>query len=389
MTFLHSTSSTPNLLRKPHLAVHGIQSMSTSPSPSSLPPSSTSTPLSAATPDLHSGSNLSRNSNSEAGSSTSTGTTQRSHGVRAHLAELLPITRHASFSVELTIHQLWNVPLVSGDFSTRWKFQNVTRARIGQGLNRKLNSPSGNTVTNASSNLTTGKGKGKEISQDYDDSGRQSTSTSDNVAYLLSQSQTADSDNENDVLMPSGASMLSIPASEGSSSSQSHSYRSYSQQSQNSQNSASMSSYPSPRVDSFDLPSNTEDIKSDARTSFNINSTEGTSTISEGDNGLGNELTPNTRLPNGFSISNPTDTSSPASTGSHSTESRGRTPYVPLREHNVKWNHNVRIGAVQIGVSRDANRMLNPCELKLVVEQQVCIFHFLFLKHNAYLIYLF
>lgn len=31
--------------------------------------------------------------------------------------------KHSSFSVKLTIHDITNVPLVSGSFSVRWKFR--------------------------------------------------------------------------------------------------------------------------------------------------------------------------------------------------------------------------------------------------------------------------
>lgn len=54
-------------------------------------------------------------------------------GVRAHLKDLLPLSKHALFHVRLTIHQLWNVPLVSGAFSVKWKFQNVHSVR-GSGM---------------------------------------------------------------------------------------------------------------------------------------------------------------------------------------------------------------------------------------------------------------
>lgn len=288
--------------------------------------------------------------------------------MRAHLAELLPIARHASFSVELTIHQLWNVPLVSGDFSVRWKFQNANpmRSRIGQGFSKKPNSPSGTNNTNVDTNGSSGKMKGKETPQEFNEPGRRSTNVNTN-GHSHTQPQTLDSDVEYDVLMPSGASMLSIPASEGSSSSQAHSYRSYSQQSQKS---ASMSSYSSPRADSFDLPSGGEDAKSTTRTSFNINPTESHNTSRVSSGNLVNDLSPDVHHPNGSSITNPNDLLSPASPSPQSTEARGRTPYVPLREHNVKWDHNVRIGSVQIGIARDATHMLSPCELKLIVEQR-------------------
>ncbi|KAF9045376.1 N-terminal C2 in EEIG1 and EHBP1 proteins-domain-containing protein [Panaeolus papilionaceus] len=43
--------------------------------------------------------------------------------IRAQLGHLLP--RHAHFQAEVQIHQLSNVPLVSGEFAVRWKFKGV------------------------------------------------------------------------------------------------------------------------------------------------------------------------------------------------------------------------------------------------------------------------
>ncbi|CAE7213297.1 unnamed protein product [Rhizoctonia solani] len=45
--------------------------------------------------------------------------TQQHLGLRAQLRNLL--SRHATFSVQINIHELTNVPLVSGDFACRWR----------------------------------------------------------------------------------------------------------------------------------------------------------------------------------------------------------------------------------------------------------------------------
>lgn len=44
-------------------------------------------------------------------------------GIRAQLGQLLP--RHAEFRARVQIHQINNVPFVSGEFGVRWKFKNV------------------------------------------------------------------------------------------------------------------------------------------------------------------------------------------------------------------------------------------------------------------------
>ncbi|KAG8924356.1 hypothetical protein FRC03_011266 [Tulasnella sp. 419] len=41
------------------------------------------------------------------------------------LRSLLPLSRHATFNVRLTIHEVTNIPLINGQFAVRWKFRNV------------------------------------------------------------------------------------------------------------------------------------------------------------------------------------------------------------------------------------------------------------------------
>ncbi|KAG6861141.1 hypothetical protein C0995_003408 [Termitomyces sp. Mi166 len=56
-------------------------------------------------------------------------------GLRAQLNHLLP--RHAFFHVSLQIHQITNIPLVSGEFAVKWKFKNAYGAsgnKTGSGL---------------------------------------------------------------------------------------------------------------------------------------------------------------------------------------------------------------------------------------------------------------
>ncbi|KAG6916343.1 hypothetical protein DXG01_007234 [Tephrocybe rancida] len=58
-----------------------------------------------------------------------------SSGLRAQLTHLLP--RHAFFHVNIHIHQITNIPLVSGEFAIKWKFKNahgVPGTKAGTGL---------------------------------------------------------------------------------------------------------------------------------------------------------------------------------------------------------------------------------------------------------------
>lgn len=187
--------------------------------------------------------------------------TRPQHSVRSQLYDLLPLPKHALFNVKLTIHQLWNVPLVGGEFSVRWKFQKVHAVR----------GSSGAAGGHGGGFRKSSKGKGKE-----------------KVAVHLD----ADSGSR-----------------DGS---------------------------------TLDLPP-----KSPARSTLSLLDEEGSSS------GTASPRLPETPLPLSADLS------------SH--EARGRTRYVSLDEHNVKWSQTVDV-AVQIGINRETMDLL-PSELKLVVEQ--------------------
>ena len=230
------------------------------------------------------------------GPSTSSASTYslplKPHGVRAHLAEFLPLPRHAIFAVKLTIHQLWNVPLVSGEFSVKWKFQKVHRIKHPSNAH-------GNGSTNG--NGVGLIGDGEKVTQTATPNG----SGSLNGNYNAKGKGREVIDPEHETLTPSGASMLSIPST--------------------SEDSSSPSASASPRATSVDLPA-----------TGSLQSTRGGTDII----GSGEDF---------------------------SQEPRGRTRYVALREHNVKWGESVKV-AVQMAIQRDSLE-LQPCELKLVVEQ--------------------
>ncbi|KAG8859752.1 hypothetical protein FRB96_004326 [Tulasnella sp. 330] len=46
-------------------------------------------------------------------------------GLGHKLRSLLPLSRHATFSIRLTIHDVTNIPFVQGSFAVRWKFRSV------------------------------------------------------------------------------------------------------------------------------------------------------------------------------------------------------------------------------------------------------------------------
>ena len=89
------------------------------------------------------------------------------HGLRTQLGHILP--KHATFLVHLTVEQLSNVPLVSGEFGVRWKFKNV---HSGAGLLSKMKPRSASSMA--------GLGIRKENNKD-DDSRRAPTPTESEI----------------------------------------------------------------------------------------------------------------------------------------------------------------------------------------------------------------
>ncbi len=90
------------------------------------------------------------------------------HGLRTQLGHILP--KHATFLVHLTVEQLSNVPLVSGQFGVRWKFKNV---QSGAGILAKMKPRSASSAVglglrkdnrSSSSSGTIGTPPGPEIS---------------------------------------------------------------------------------------------------------------------------------------------------------------------------------------------------------------------------------
>lgn len=53
----------------------------------------------------------------------------------AHLRDFLPFNKHATFHVNLAIHELQSVPFISGEFRIKWKFKDLQAvSRDGQPL---------------------------------------------------------------------------------------------------------------------------------------------------------------------------------------------------------------------------------------------------------------
>jgi hypothetical protein len=94
--------------------------------------------------------------------------------LRSHFFNILP--KHALFKVKLQIHQISNVPLLSGDFAVKWRFRNVqSPAGNHGGLLSKMKA-------NSSTTTMTLKGKTKDFLDSGDPSLAQSAYPPNGVA---------------------------------------------------------------------------------------------------------------------------------------------------------------------------------------------------------------
>lgn len=116
---------------------------------------------------------------------TSTPTTT---SLRHQLHNLLP--RHTYFNASLIIHQITNVPFVSGDFAVRWKFKNVHAPPRNSSklldIVKGKSSSSSRSPLNSSSTLNVSKGKGKAREDHDDDADSNSQESIETPASLLS-----------------------------------------------------------------------------------------------------------------------------------------------------------------------------------------------------------
>ncbi|KAF5384231.1 hypothetical protein D9615_003471 [Tricholomella constricta] len=234
---------------------------------------------------------------------------QPAGGLRAQLTHLLP--RHAFFHVLIVVHQITNIPLVTGEFALQWKFKNVHSApgaKGGTGLlgNLKARRKARQDERNA-------KGKARAGDDDLDD-GDDTVSLASNEAA----SQRGPSIDGRSASLWSGQSS-------SSSSSSSSSHRGTSRTAVNS------STASSPSLTSTTTSSTTSTVPS---------------------------------LPASL-LAAPTLASSPPAT----TPARGQTHFRKLKEHNVSWEYTLSI-LIRMDVDRDPQSMLLSCPVKLTILQR-------------------
>lgn len=216
------------------------------------------------------------------------------NGLRAQLNHLLP--RHTFFRARIHIHQIANIPLVSGEFGVKWKFKNV-------------HTPSGNKQGGilGIAKSKSAKGKGKEENDDDDDGGdSNSQGSGEQPSQLLSA----------DWRPPSTPSSTAFSASSTSS--------------RTAVSSAASTLTASSRSSSSSAPYS--QVSSTAFSGSTASS--GLSSSSTGTN------TPSNPLP-----------------GSN-TAARGQTAFLPLKDHNVTWDHTLDV-LLRMDVERDTLNLLS------------------------------
>ncbi|KAF8064883.1 hypothetical protein FPV67DRAFT_1695308 [Lyophyllum atratum] len=232
-------------------------------------------------------------------------TNNPSSGLRAQLNHLLP--RHAFFHVFIIIHQITNIPLVSGEFAVKWKFKNVHSAPGA----KKATGIIGNLKARrkARQDEKSAKGKGRAGGDEADETGSLGS------ADTASQRTTS--------IDGRSASVWSAGSSSSSSS--------------------SSSSRPSTSRTAVDSTASSP--------SFLSSTTASTTSTAPS-------------LPDSVLATSTLEASLNATT-----PARGETPFVKLKEHNVTWEHTLSL-LVRMDVDRDPNSTLMTCPANLTIVQR-------------------
>ncbi|KAL0945897.1 hypothetical protein HGRIS_012181 [Hohenbuehelia grisea] len=248
-------------------------------------------------------------------------------GLRAQLQHLLP--RHAIFHVRLQIHDISSVPLIAGEFAVRWRFKNVhvvPGARAGGflGLGGKKHHHNAHRQRSRSRprNGPTNDNLAKDIGTTSEESPASGHGSPDSMSL------------DGHPPIPSLVISVNTPTSSPDSLSPSAT-------------TPAPTPLPSP---SFPIPTahSVPRIPTLAElTSLRIS-------------GLPTQPQHKAASTPSLAATTPID--------GYSTP-RGLTPYIPLRDHKVLWEHTVDI-AVKMDVERDTHRLM-ASELKLEVMQRV------------------
>lgn len=232
-------------------------------------------------------------------------------GLRAQIRNYFG--KHATFGVNVHIHELANIPLVSGDFACRWRIKGA------QALSRR-DSASGKSIRSDGTGSGTGSASnmGDPPSKKGSGSGRALSMEAERIEV---QVQPPSPPLDPTVTQGSVTTGVSLGESEWSSHSES------------SDGKQSSSGHLQPAESSHDHDSDTEDGHHKGASS--------TTTLTSGAKGQHHNP-----------LHGP---------------GRGRTETVKLADHTVVWDEVVEVAA-NMGITKDTKGLL-PCELKLIVEQ--------------------
>ncbi|KAL1732929.1 hypothetical protein EV714DRAFT_235137 [Schizophyllum commune] len=148
-------------------------------------------------------------------SSSGSGGSTNGGGFRAHLNHLLP--RHTQLHVNVQIHQLSSVPLVSGEFACRWKLKGVQSNPAGKGLLKKPHGHHHGHRSRSKSRPPQDRGGDHELAPSSDNasiSGRSSSSLrSPGIPSVVVHSDERPSTSSSPLASPTPSAPLSPPAS--------------------------------------------------------------------------------------------------------------------------------------------------------------------------------
>lgn len=243
---------------------------------------------------------------------------QNDDGLGHKLLSLLPLSRHATFRIRLTIHDVTNIPFQNGSFALRWKFKNAKNNVAGQ--RPTPSRPSTPFDAAATLRMTNGTARAgtRMNSLDSDPGGSLRTSLDSDYRPGLTTGEKG----KNKPLQ------LDVPRL------------------------AVNIQPPTPTIDNTSPVSQTTTSKGDHSP---------TSTDHHASTPVSMESFPapikSTTSPN----------PEPPTVRIEDTTHKGCTEYVPLKDHTVRWNHTVDVN-VDFKVKRETHELM-PCELKLVLQE--------------------
>ncbi|KAG5644473.1 hypothetical protein DXG03_008299 [Asterophora parasitica] len=245
-----------------------------------------------------------------------------SSGLRAQLHHLLP--RHAFFHVQIVVHQITNIPLVTGEFAVKWKFKNVhslpgCKVGDGRGLFARVRARRRARIEERAEREKS-RGRAGEEEDGYGDG-------EDTVS--LGSSEAASQHRASIDGRSTSASLWSGKSSSSSSSSSSHTNTSRT---------------------FVHNPSLTASHSLASTTTFATSTTTSNPSVSPS-LGMG---------AGGVAFGTPATATTPA---------KAQTQFRKLKDHNVTWDHTISL-LVRMDVNRDPQSTLMSCPVQLSVLQR-------------------